>query len=161
MKSIAATASPILRVAVLCTSMLSEVLYKAGQLAGLVLVSALLLASPALAGENLAGEGTVAEWRANLGRSEVATASYAAGVMAMGNVFTECKNPRTVRELHAYLLYRALPTLTMKQAIWNFLIEADCTMMSEDRFMPSNFPQRKPKRTNDGEEHEIASRGAE
>ena len=51
--------------------------------AGLVLVRALLLASPALAGENLAGAGTVAEWRANLGRSEMATASYAAGVMAM------------------------------------------------------------------------------
>jgi len=92
--------------------------------AGLVLVRALLLASPALAGENLAGAGTVAEWRANLGRSEMATASYAAGVMAMGNVFTECKSPRTVRELHAYLLYRALSTLTMKQAIWSFLIEA-------------------------------------
>ena len=44
--------------------------------------------------------------------------------MAMGNVFTECKSPRTVRELHAYLLYRALSTLTMKQAIWSFLIEA-------------------------------------
>ena len=66
--------------------------------AGLVLVRALLLASPALAGENLAGAGTVAEWRANLGRSEM--------------------------ELHAYLLYRALSTLTMKQAIWSFLIEA-------------------------------------
>ena len=58
-----------------------------------------------------------------MGRSEVATASYAAGVMAMGNVFTECKNARTVRELHSYLLYRALSTLTMKQAISNFLME--------------------------------------
>jgi len=41
--------------------------------------------------------------------------------MAMGNVFTACKNPRTVRELHTYLLYRALSTLTMKQAIRSFL----------------------------------------
>ena len=149
MNSVAVT---MLRVAVLCRSMRSQVLDKAGKLARLVLVSALLPVSPALAGDDLAGEGTVAEWRANLGRSEVATASYAAGVMAMGNVFTECKNRRTVRELHAYLLYRALPMLTMKQAIVNFLIEADCTMMSQDRAMASNFPQWKAKRTDDGEE---------
>jgi hypothetical protein len=33
--------------------------------------------------------------------------------MAMGNVFTERTNVRTVRELHAYLLYRPQSTLTM------------------------------------------------
>jgi hypothetical protein len=115
------------------------------------LVRARLLASPALAVENLAGAGTVAEWRANLGRSEVATASYAAGVMAMGNIFTECEIPRTVRELDPYLLYRALSTLTMKQAIWSFLIEAKCNVMSEDRFMSSNHPQGNPGSTTDGE----------
>ena len=109
------------------------------------------LASPSLADENRAGEGTIAEWRANLGRYELATASYAAGVMATGNVFTQCKNPRTVRELHNYLV--ALSTLTMKQAIWNFLIEADCTVLSEDRFMSSNVPQWKAKSTNDSEEY--------
>src|SRR5207245_10751054 len=75
-------------------------LYKAGKLAGLMLGSALLLASPALAGEKLAGAGTVEEWRTRLGRSELATAAYAAGVVATSSVFTECKNPRTVRELH-------------------------------------------------------------
>jgi hypothetical protein len=117
----------------------------------LVVLGVFLLASPSRADENLAGAGTVEEWRARLGRSELATASYAAGVMAMGNVFTECKNPRTVRELHTYLVHRALSTLTMKQAIWNFLIEADCTVMSEDRFMSSNLAQGNPGSTTDGE----------
>ena len=131
MSSIAIT---MLRVASLCA-------YNAGRLAGLVLLSALLLASPSRAGEDLAGAGTVEEWRAKLRRSELATASYAAGAMAMGNVFTACKNPRTVRELHTYLLYRALSTLTMKQAIRSFLSEAGCTMMSEDRFISSSAPQ--------------------
>jgi len=139
------------RLAILFPSLPSQTLVQAGTLARLVVLSAFLLASPAQADENLAGAGTVEEWRAKLGRSEVATAAYAAGVMAMGNVFTECKNPRTVRELHAYLLYRALSTLTMKQAIWNFLIEADCTMMSEGRFMSANLPQGKPGSTTDGE----------
>jgi hypothetical protein len=128
-------------------------LYKAASLAGLALMIVFWLASPSLADENRAGEGTIAEWRANLGRYELATASYAAGVMATGNVFTQCKNPRTVRELHTYLVYRALSTLTMKQAIWNFLIEADCTVLSEDRFMSSNVPQWKAKSTNDSEEY--------
>ena len=128
-------------------------LYKAASLAGLALMIVFWLASPSLADENRAGEGTIAEWRANLGRYELATASYAAGVMATGNVFTQCKNPRTVRELHTYLVYRALSTLTMKKAIWNFLIEADCTVLSEDRFMSSNVPQWKAKSTNDSEEY--------
>ena len=137
-------AASLPRVAAICTSVLSYVFSKPGRLARFVLMSALLLAPPAPAGENVAGDGTVAEWRTNLGRSEVATASYAAGAMAMGNVFTECKNPRTVRELHAYLLYRARSTLTMKQAISNFLVEANCTRLSEDRFMSSNLPQGNP-----------------
>jgi hypothetical protein len=134
-------------VAALCRSTLS----KPGPIAWFAVLTAHLLASAASAGENLAGDGTVAEWRAQLGRSEVATASYAAGVLATGNVFTECKNRRTVRELHAYLLYRALSTLTMKQAISNFLTEADCTRSSEDRFMSSNLPHGKPGPTTDGE----------
>jgi hypothetical protein len=61
----------MLRVAILFPCLLPQLLYKAGQLAGLVVLSAFLLASPSRAGENLAGAGTVAEWRANLGRSEV------------------------------------------------------------------------------------------
>jgi hypothetical protein len=119
----------------------------------LVVLGVFLLASPSRADENLAGAGTVEEWRARLGRSEVATASYAAGVMAMGNVFAECKNPRTVRDLHTYLVHRALSTLTMKQAIWNFLMEADCTVISEDRFISSNVPQWNAKSPRDGGEY--------
>jgi hypothetical protein len=95
---------------------------------------------------------TVAEWRAKLGGSELATASYAAGVMATG-VFTQCKTPRTVRELYAYLLARALPTLTMNQAIWTFLIEANCTMTSQGRFMSSNVPQWNATSPHYGEEY--------
>ena len=82
-----------------------------------------LLASTAQADENVAGNGTVAEWRTKLGRSELATAAYAAGVMA-GNFFNECKTPRTVCELHTDLVYRAPAILTMKQAIKNFFREA-------------------------------------
>jgi hypothetical protein len=106
------------------------------RLAALTIVSGFLLASQVFA-ENLAGEGTVGEWRANLSRSELATAAYAAGVMAMGSVFVTCGTPRTVRDLHAYLLHQALPVRTMKQAIQNFLIEANCSVMGEDRLISS------------------------
>ena len=102
-------------------------------LVGIVSLSVILLASPARAEDHLAGSGSVAEWREKLARSELATAAYAAGVMAMSTVFAECKNSRTVRELHVYLLYRAVPTLTMKQAIERFLIEGGCAMISEER----------------------------
>jgi hypothetical protein len=46
-----------------------------------------------------------------------------------------------VRELHAYLPYRPQSTLTMKQAISNGLMEANCTRLSENRFMSPNLPQ--------------------
>ena len=112
------------RVAALSRSMLSHAFSKPSQIAWFAALTALLLTR---------------------------TASYAAGVIAMGNVFTECKNARTVRELHAHLLYRALSMLTMKQAISNFLMEANCTRLGEDRFMSSNLPQGKPGSTTDGE----------
>jgi hypothetical protein len=140
------------RLARRCACLPSQLLCTTSKLAGLVLISALSLTSATLADESIAGEGTVAEWRARLGGYQMAAASYAAGVMATGNVFTRCKNPRTVRELHTYLVYRAPSTLTMKQAIWNFLIEADCTMPSEDRFLSSHSPQWKNKPTIYGEE---------
>jgi len=92
------------------------------------------VASPAHADNETAGGYSVAEWREKLGRNELATAAFAAGVMATKNVFAECKNPRTVRDLHSYLLYRALPTVTMKQAISRFLVEGGCTIISADRF---------------------------
>src|SRR5215831_20657287 len=95
------------------------------------------LTSPAHADDEVAGGYSVAEWREKLGRSELATAAYAAGVMAMKNVFAECKNPRTVRDLHTYLLHRALPTLTMNQAISQFLVEGGCTVISAARFTSS------------------------
>jgi hypothetical protein len=114
--------------------------------AGAVFLTA-LLASPVRADENLAGTGSVAEWRTKLGRSELATAAYAAGVMATGNLFSECKNPRTVRDLHTYLLYRAPSTLTMKQAIGSFFSEGDCMFFGEDRLAPSNPPNWKTKAT--------------
>jgi hypothetical protein len=108
---------------------------------------AALRASPVRADENLAGTGSVAEWRTKLGRSELATAAYAAGVMATGNLFSECKNPRTVRDLHTYLLYRAPSTLTMKQAIGSFFSEGDCMAFGEDRLAPSNPPNWRTKAT--------------
>ena len=123
------------------------------KLAWLVLISALVLTSPTLAEDNQAGDGTVAEWRAKLGRHEIATASYAAGVMAVGNLFTQCKNPRTVRQLHTYLLYGAPATFTIKQAIWNFLIEGECTVPAEERVLSANAPQYRPKATIYGEEN--------
>jgi len=113
--------------------------YRTWRRAGLVLFTVWLaveLVSAAHADDDLAGAGTVAEWRANLGHSELATASYAAGVLAMGNVFAKCKKPRTVRELHAYLLNRALSTLTMSQAIRMFMLEGDCAVVGEDHVMP-------------------------
>lgn len=106
-----------------------------------------LLASPVRADENLAGTGSVAEWRTKLGRRELATAAYAAGVMATGNLFSECKNLRTVRDLHTYLLYRAPSTLTMKQAIGSFFSEGDCMALGEDRLAPSNPPNWRTKAT--------------
>jgi hypothetical protein len=109
--------------------------------AALTIVSVFLLASQVFA-DDLAGEGTVGEWRAYLSRSELATAAYAAGVMAMESVFVTCKTPHTVRELHAYLLYRALPALSMKQAIRSFLIEANCSVIGEDRLISSNSPSK-------------------
>ena len=109
-----------------------------------------LLASTAQADENVAGNGTVAEWRTKLGRSELATAAYAAGVMA-GNFFNECKTPRTVRELHTYLLYRAPVTLTMKQAIKNFFSEGDCSAFAEERLVPANPPLSRIKATTSSE----------
>jgi len=51
-----------------------------GTLAAISLVVA--LASPAQADDEVAGGYSVAEWREKLGRSELATAAYAAGVMA-------------------------------------------------------------------------------
>ena len=109
---------------------------KAWNLAGLLLLT-VLLASTAPADEKLAGTGSVAEWRTKLGHSELATAAYAAGVMAMGNIFSECKSPRTVRELHTYLLYRAPSMLSMKEAIWSFLREGHCTVVGDNGPMPS------------------------
>ena len=106
-----------------------------GTLAAISLVVA--LASPAQADDEVAGGYSVAEWREKLGRSELATAAYAAGVMAMKNVLAECKNPPTVRDLHTYLLHRALPAVTMKQAISRFLVESGCTVISADRFTSS------------------------
>jgi len=119
------------------------------KLAGLVLVVA-LLASTAQADDNVAGNGTVAEWRTKLGHSELATAAYAAGAMA-GNFFNECKTPRTVRELHTYLLYRAPAILTMKQAIKNFYGEGDCSVVAEERLVPSNPPRSRIKATTSSE----------
>lgn len=69
----------------------------------------------------------------------------------MGNVFTERTNVRTVRELHAYLLYRPQSALTMKQVIANVLMEANCTRLSEDRFHVVKPPAREPGATTDGE----------
>ena len=106
-----------------------------GTLAAISLVIA--MASSAHADEEVAGGYSVAEWRERLGHSELATAAYAAGVMAMKNVLAECQTPRTVRDLHTYLLHRALPTITMKQAISRFLVEGGCTVISAERFMSS------------------------
>ena len=119
----------------------------------LTILSVLSLASPVLADENLAGDGTVADWRANLGRSQLATAAYAAGVMAMGNISVVCKTPRTVRELHEYLRYRALPTLTMKQAIWSFLTEGECNARTEDQSASASVPRLKFKSPSDSAEY--------
>ena len=118
--------------------------YRTWRLAGLVLF-AVWLVSAAHTDDDLAGSGTVAEWRANLGHSELATAAYAAGVMAMGNIFSECNNTRTVRELHSYLLYRAPSTLTMVQAISSFLSEGECAVVSDDRPAPSDAPSSRTK----------------
>jgi hypothetical protein len=96
------------------------------------------LTNTAQADENVAGTGSVGEWRTKLGHSELATAAYAAGVMARGNIFSECKNTRTVRELHNYLLHRAPSTLTMTQAITTFLSEGECAVTGEDRATPSS-----------------------
>ena len=106
-----------------------------GTLAAISLVVA--LASPSQADDEVAGGYSVAEWREKLGRSDLATAAFAAGVMAMKNVLAECKDPRTVRDLHTYLLHRALPTITMKQAISRFLVEGGCTVISAERFTSS------------------------
>ena len=92
------------------------------------------LTGPAHADDEVAEGYSVAEWREKLGRSELATAAFAAGVMATKNVYAECKNPRTVRDFHTYLLHRALPTITMRQAISRFLAEGGCTVSSADRF---------------------------
>jgi hypothetical protein len=114
----------------------SSALSFATRFAGAVLLTA-VFAGPIQADENFAGSGSVAEWRAKLGPNELATAAYAAGVMA-GSVFSECRSPRTVRELHTYLLYRAPSTLTMKQAIAYFLNEADCHVTSQEHLPPSS-----------------------
>ena len=106
-----------------------------GTLSAISLVIA--IASPAHADEEVAGGYSVAEWRERLGRSELATAAFAAGVMATKNLFAECKTPRTGRDLHTYLLHRALPTITMKQAISRFLVEGGCTVISAERFTSS------------------------
>ena len=119
----------------------------------LTILSVLSLASLVLADENLAGDGTVAEWRANLGRSQLATAACAAGVMAMGNISVVCKTPRAVRELHEYLRYRALPTLTMKQAIWSFLTEGDCNVRTEDQPASASVPRLKFTSPSDSAEY--------
>ena len=116
----------------------------------LTIVTLFSLANPVLAQETLAGDGTVGEWRANLGRNELATAAYAAGVMAMGTISVTCKTPRTVRELHEYLRYRALPALTMRQAIWSFLTEADCNVRTGDQSVSANVPPLTPNSPNDG-----------
>ena len=106
--------------------------HTACKLAGLALL-VFWLVNAAHADENLAGSGSVGEWRTKLGHSELATAAYAAGVMAMGSIVSKCKNSRTVRELHAYLLYRAPSTLTMKDAIANFLSDGECTVVGVDQ----------------------------
>jgi hypothetical protein len=103
------------------------------------------LVNAAQADENLAGTGSVGEWRTKLGHNELATAAYAAGVMATGTLFSECKNPRTVRELHTYLLYRAPSTLTMAQAISSFLGEAECNVVNDDRPAPADAPHWRTK----------------
>jgi hypothetical protein len=115
-----------------------QAIHKPIPLAGLALIALLSVATPIRAAENAAGDGTVAEWRTNLRRSELATAAYAAGVMAMGNVLVSCNTPRTAKDLHAYLVHRALPSLTMKQAIQIFLIEANCNVTSADRLISSD-----------------------
>ena len=122
-----------------------QTIYKPIPVERLALIAVLLVATPGRGAENAAGDVTVAEWRTKLGRSELATAAYAAGVMAMGHLFSECKNPRTVRELHAYLLYRAPSTLTMKQAIWSLFSEGDCAVAGVDRLLPSDSPNSGPK----------------
>src|SRR5262249_60549700 len=91
-----------------------------GTLAAISLVIA--MASSAHADEEVAGGYSVAEWRERLGPSELATAAYAAGVMAMKNVLAECQTPRTGRDLYTYLLHLALPTITMKQAVRPILV---------------------------------------
>jgi hypothetical protein len=125
--------------------------HTARKLAGLALL-VFWLVNAAHADENLAGSGSVGEWRTKLGHSELATAAYAAGVMATGSIFSECKNTRTVRELHSYLLYRAPSTLTMAQAIASFLSEGECTVVSDDRPAPSDPSQWRTKARIYGEE---------
>ena len=115
-----------------------QAIYKPIPLVGLAVIALLSVATPIGAAENAAGDGTVAEWRTRLRRSELATAAYAAGVMAMGNVLVSCKTPRTVKDLHAYLVHRALPSLTKKQAIQIFLIEANCSVTSAERLISSD-----------------------
>ena len=98
-------AATIARVAILT---LSQMLPHVGKLAGLALLSAILLANPSQANDELAGAGTVGEWRAHLARCAIATASY---------------------------------------AIWNILIEADCTRMGEEHALSSASAQRKTEAT--------------
>ena len=112
--------------------------HKSIRFAGLALTAFLSIATPAGAAENASGDVRVAEWRANLRRSELATVAYAAGAMAMANVLVRCDNMRTVKELQAYLVKRAQPSLTMKQAIQIFLIEANCVVTSEDGLISSH-----------------------
>lgn len=111
---------------------------KSIRFAGLALTAFLSIAMAASAAENAPGNVTVAEWRTNLRRSELATVAYAAGAMAMANLLIRCDNTRTVKELHAYLIERAQPSLTMKQAIQIFLIEANCVVTSEDGLISSH-----------------------
>ena len=112
--------------------------HKTIRFAGLALTAFLSIATATSATENATGDVTVAEWRTHLRRSELATVAYAAGAMAMANVVVRCNSPRTVKELHAYLVQRALPSLTMKQAIQIFLIEANCVVTSEDGLISSH-----------------------
>lgn len=112
--------------------------HKLTRFAGLALTAFFSIATPAGGADSALGDVTVAEWRTNLRRSELATVAFAAGAMTMANVVVRCNNPRTVKQLHAYLVQRAQPSLTMKQAIQIFLIEANCVVTSEDGLISSH-----------------------
>jgi hypothetical protein len=92
----------------------------------------LLLASgPAWAEVKYAGSQTVADWR--FYSSDRDATLYAYGVVTMQSMYLSCSGSKTVAELEAYLMHRANPEHTLKQALSIYFGEMGCTAFTGDQ----------------------------